>query len=477
MLLTVTTTHRPATDLGYLVHKSPFRCQSLNLPFGALHTFYPEATEERCTLAMLLDVDPVGLVRRGAKTASTMPLEQYVNDRPYVCSSFMSVALSRGFGQTLNGTCKARPELVETRMPLVARISVLPCRGGEPFLRRLFEPLDYTVHTEGHALDSSFPQWGRSNYFTVELSTLTTVARLFNHLYVLIPVLDDQKHYYVDESEIAKLLKRGEGWLAGHPEKEQIANRFLKHRRSYAQEALERLSEVNPAEAAAPDDAPDGRQPDVEEETRLDEDRLGSVLAALRAVKPESVIDLGCGEGKLLRLLLQDKDFKKVVGFDVSIRSLETASNRLNLRDLPPKQRERLQLVHGSLMYRDRRIEGFDAAAIVEVIEHLDQPRLRAFERVVFEFAKPGTIVLTTPNREYNVVWAKVGPTGFRHGDHRFEWTRKEFSEWAGTMARQYGYDVRFLPVGREIEGIGAPTQMAVFSTRQPGTGPNAGWK
>jgi len=464
MLLTLTTNHKPATDIGYLLHKSPFRCQSSLLPFGSVNVFYPEASADKCTVAILLDVDPVELVRNSHHPQSTMPLEQYVNDRPYVCSSFMSVVFSRVFGQTLNGKCSKKPELVEVKMPLTCKISVLPCRGGEPFLRKLFEPLGYSVSAQRHTLDPHFPEWGESVYYTVELAKETTVKELFNHLYVLIPVLDNHKHYYVDTSEIDKLLKRGEGWLATHPEKEAIARRFLKNQTSYTQEALERLIDVNPSDEEEIEETPNMPDDDVESSINLNEERLGSVLAVLKSAHAESVVDLGCGEGKLLKLLLKEKSFKKIVGLDVSIRSLEKASERLNLQELPPLQKERIQLLHGSLMYRDSRLNGFDAAAIVEVIEHLDVPRLRAFERVVFEFAKPKMVVLTSPNREYNVLWKNIGPDKFRHGDHRFEWTRAEFSEWSNTIAQKYGYTVRFLPIGKEAKDVGAPTQMAIFN-------------
>jgi 3' terminal RNA ribose 2'-O-methyltransferase Hen1 len=331
-------------------------------------------------------------------------------------------------------------------------------------LRKLFEPLGYAVRAQRHTLDTRFPEWGESAYYTVELSKETTVMEFFNHLYVMIPVLDNHKHYYVDKSEIDKLIKRGEGWLANHPEKETIARRFLKNSTSYTREALERLIEVNPADEEAIEEKTTVPEDDVESSINLNEERLGSVLAVLKSAHAESVVDLGCGEGKLLKLLLKEKSFKKIVGLDVSIRSLEKASERLNLQELAPLQKERIQLLHGSLMYRDSRLSGFDAAAIIEVIEHLDVPRLRAFERVVFEFARPKMVVLTSPNREYNVLWDTVGPDKLRHSDHRFEWTRAEFSEWANNIAQKYGYTVRFLPIGKEAKDVGAPTQMAIFT-------------
>lgn len=195
----------------------------------------------------------------------------------------------------------------------------------------------------------------------------------------------------------------------------------------------------------------------------LNEQRLGAVMAAVRGSGGRRVLDLGCGEGKLLRELLKDQQFEEIVGMDVSIRSLETARDRLKLDRMPERQAARIKLIHGSLIYRDRRLEGFDAAAVVEVVEHLDPPRLASFERAVFEFARPGTVVLTTPNREYNVTWENVGAERFRHPDHRFEWTRAEFQDWAEGVADRHGYTVRFLPIGPVDETLGSPTQMAVF--------------
>jgi 3' terminal RNA ribose 2'-O-methyltransferase Hen1 len=467
MLLTITTTHKPATDLGYLVHKNPYRCQQTELSFGSLDIFFPEATKDRCTLALLLDVDPIGLVRGKNSARTSVPLEQYVNDRPYVCSSFLSVALSRAFGQALQGRCKERPELVETMMPLTVNMSVLPCRGGEEFLKRLFEPLGYSLAATRHPLDVEFPDWGDSPYYTVELCKETTVKELLNHLYVLIPVLDNQKHYYVGKNEIDKLMRRGEGWLATHPEREGITRRYLKYQSSYAREALARLMEINPAEDELFDEAKAQPEDRMEERLKLNEERLGTVLSALKASGAEKVLDLGCGGGKLLQILLKEKQFTRVVGLDVSFKVLEIASDRLHLAEMPAKQRERIELLHGSLIYRDRRLENYDAAAVVEVVEHLDKARLKAFERVLFEFAKPTTVVLTTPNREYNRMWEAVGPDKLRHQDHRFEWTRSEFREWAEGVARQHGYAAKFLPVGPMDEELGAPTQMCIFSLNQ----------
>src|SRR5665213_1484595 len=350
MLLTLTTTHSPATDLGYLLYKNPARPQKFELTFGTAHVFYPEATAERCTAALLLDVDPVGLVRnRRGPSGEGFSLEQYVNDRPYVASSFLSVAIAQVFGSALSGISRERPELCEIPIPLTATLSVLPCRGGEVFLRKLFEPLGYSVSATHHALDERFPEWGEGPYFTVSLSQTIRLHELLSHLYVLIPVLDNNKHYWVAEDEVEKLLRHGESWLPAHPEKEQIVSRYLKHRKYLSDQALARLIEADPAEAEEVSERQATEEEQIERKISLNEQRQNCVLSMLKACGAKRILDLGCSYGNLLRRLLEDKQFEQIVGLDVSHRALEIAADRLNLERLPERQRQRIQLLHGSL--------------------------------------------------------------------------------------------------------------------------------
>lgn len=465
MLLTVTTTHGPATDLGYLLHKNPARVQSEEFSFGKAHVFYPEANESRCTAAILLEVDPVGLVRgRRGPAGEGGQLEQYVNDRPYGANSFMSVAIGRLFATALNGKSKERQQLAETLIPLVAKLPVIAARGGEDLVRRLFEPLGYSLEIVRLPLDARFPAWGESPYVALELGATTTLQKLLTHLYVLIPVLDNEKHYWVGDDEIEKLLKRGDGWLGAHPEKELIVARYLKRQRNLTRTALERLAEDAPPEDETNTARPDEEEEKVERPLGLHEQRLGTVLSVLRGLGAKRVLDLGCGEGKLLRLLLGDSQFEHILGMDVSWRSVEIANEKLKLNQMGEKQRARVELIQGSLMYRDKRLDGYDAAAVVEVIEHLDAHRLAAFERVLFEFARPEHVIVTTPNVEYNALFPTLPAGKLRHRDHRFEWTRSEFELWANRMASRYGYTVRIQPVGPVDEALGAPTQMGIFT-------------
>jgi 3' terminal RNA ribose 2'-O-methyltransferase Hen1 len=459
MLLSITTTHSPATDLGFLLHKHPGRHQKFELSFGAAHIFYPEADAQRCTACLLLDVDPVRLVRGKGDWKDGM-LDQYVNDRPYVASSFMSVAISQVFGSALAGRSKEKSDLVQIPITLEARLEVLPVRGGEDLIHRIFEPLGYDVAAYRHPLDKQFPEWGESPFFSVELKQTITVAKLLQHLYVLIPVFDLRKHYFIGQDEIEKLFSKAGDWLSDHPERELITRRYFAKQHGLARQALARLvAEESPDESDSVDE-PARDHVVSEREQSLHEQRLGAVLSVIRASGAHSVVDLGCGEGKLLRELLADKQFTSILGMDVSVRSLESAHRRLKLDRM---QRGRIRLHHGSLTYRDETLAGFDAAAIVEVIEHLDPARLAAFERIVFQHARPRVVVLTTPNRDYNVVWETLPAGTMRHGDHRFEWSRAEFEEWANQVAENFNYSVRFLPVGQSQSTVGSPSQMAVF--------------
>lgn len=461
MLLTITTTRNPATDLGYLLHKHPAKIQAFEIPQGVAHVFYPEVSDERCTIALLLDIDPVGMIRSKSTQSQAFSLGQYVNDRPYAATSLLSAALVKSFASALNGKCKDKPELVTEAFPLEIKIEVLSVRGGEAMLRRLFEPLGYTITVVQHQLDEQFPEWGQSRYFSAVFTHTITMQEALQHLYVLIPVLDNNKHYWVSREEVDKLLEKGGEWLQQHPEKELITRRYLRNQRVLMNEALEVLLKEELAEGE--NETPPVSEEEKEIKKRIHDVRLETVRDELLKDGIKKVIDLGCGEGKLLRLLLQEKQFEKILGMDISMQTLQMAAHRLKFDRMAPRQRERIELIQGSLTYRDKRLEGYDAAALVEVIEHLDEPRLRALEKVVFRFARPRKVIITTPNSEYNVLFETLPAGEFRHTDHRFEWTRSQFESWGNKIAQEFGYTVTFHALGEEHETVGAVSQMAVF--------------
>ena len=500
-MLTITTTHHPATDLGYLLHKHPDKLQTFPLPFGNAHVFYPEAQEDTCTVALMLEVDPVRLTRRGnAGGSNPFLLQEYVNDRPYSASSHLSVAIAKVFRTAMSGRCEERPHLAASPIPLTARVASVRSRHGTGLIHRLFTPLGYQVETVTHPMDPSFPDWGPGYHHDVLLESSTrTLAELLTHIYVLLPVMDNQKHYWISQDEIEKLLRFGEGWLPSHPERDIISRRYLGNRRNLTGQARERLdtqqaeqeqqedqnaeagldSPASSLDTAGPEEGdnpadPHEQQPqtsrmseeDLEKYISLNELRIQEVTKCIRQHQAQSVLDLGCGEGQLIRALMPEPTVTSITGVEVSLHTIEVAQRRLRVRDMNPEQRRKLTLLHGSLLYRDPRLQNADAAVAMEVIEHIDLDKLHAFEDAVMGGAKPKLLIITTPNQEYNVLFPNFTTT-FRHRDHRFEWTRQEFQDWAQTAAARQGYTVEFQGIGNQDDELGAPTQMAVFSREE----------
>jgi 3' terminal RNA ribose 2'-O-methyltransferase Hen1 len=461
VLLTIGTTHRPATDLGYLLVKHPDRVHEFDLPTGRAFVCFPEADDARCTVALVLEVAAPD--RSAAPDGFT--LGRFVNDRPYAASSLLAAALNKTFRTAMLGTSKDRPELAATAIPLEVRIPVLRCRGGADLAERLFEPLGWAVTATAIPLDVEHPEWGASSYVDLSLRGTLRLADALHHIYVLLPVLDDAKHYWVSTDEVDKLVRAGEGWLAGHPERELIVSRYLAHRRSLSEPALERLAEsddrvvTDSVDASLPEDAD-------EDAPSLAVVRREAVLRAVRDSGAQRVLDLGCGPGALLALLMEDRRYTEIVGVDVSSRALSAAARRLRL-DRPgaisERDRQRVQLLQSALTYRDARLAGYDAAVLMEVIEHVDESRLPDLVRAVFGAARPTTVIVTTPNAEYNARYVSLAAGTMRHADHRFEWTRAQFDDWAASVAAAHGYSVTVSAIGAADETVGAPTQMAVF--------------
>ena len=464
MLLTITYTGKKTQELGFLIHKNPYHAQSFELSFGKAYVFYPEVSDERTTAALLLDINPIDLAR-GKLGSSEGGLFDYVNDRPYVSSSFMSTAISRLFGTAMNGKCAYNQALADTPLKLTACVHMLPCRGTPELPGEIFGPLGYTVETRSVVLDEKFPEWGDCSYIDLTICGTVTLSGLLKHLYVLIPVFDKQKHYYVSEDDIDKLLSHGEGWLASHPARNRIVSRYFSMRRSYARKAIDRLIESEPVEEEDEEEEIDVSVPDEVREKRisLNTRRLEAVKNAVIECGASSVIDLGCGECRLTAMLLEEKQIRRVGAADVSVRALDKARQNLHYEKMAPYKKDKLTLMQASLTYKDQRFSGYDAACVVEVIEHLDPQRIPAFERVLFEFAVPNTVVVTTPNKEYNAHYEWLSESSLRHYDHRFEWSRDEFAKWTDHICETFGYTVERSEIGDVDEEFGAPTQMGVF--------------
>jgi len=450
VLLTISYAAPSATDLGFLLYKHPDKVQTFSMSVGDAHVFYPEANDDRCTVALMLEVDPVGLVRNKRFGGSdSFSLGHYVNDRPYASSSMLAVALGQVFSTAMTGRCDSRPELAASAIPLEIELTAVPSKGIDGLARQLFEPLGWAVTATSIPLDATRPDWGDSHFSNLSLRGTMRLADALKQIYVLLPVLDDAKHYWVSDDEVGKLLRSGEGWLTEHPDRELITKRYLAHQRSMVADATERLTGVI-------------EQPPAPI-TPLYNHRAEAVMTALKDVHAHRVADLGCGEGALLKRLIVDPSFTTIIGTDVSHRALANAEERLRLRDLSDAQQARISLLQSSATYQDDRIRGLDAVVLMEVLEHIEPDRLSAVEASVFAHARPGSVIVTTPNSEYNVLYPTLAAGKFRHPDHRFEWTREQFSTWALGVCERHGYTVEFRTIGDVDETHGSPTQLALF--------------
>ncbi len=444
-----------ARDIGFLLGKHPDRLFEREISVGRITVFYTAAGERKTSAVLHLEMDPIDLARSANRNADGL-LSQYVNDRPYVANSFLSVALARAYNQAMAGTSKERQSLADRALPLEALVTPVAAAGGSAVIESLFAPLGYAVTLTPLSDAGMYP------LFALRIAGEVRLRDILRHLYVLIPVLDNRKHYWVAGDEVDKLLEKGKGWLADHPAKELIARRALKHERKLTNAALARLDESGAAAGSAESPPPD-REETLEQPIRLHELRYETVVRTLREQGVSSILDLGCGDGRLIQRLAEEPWVKRIVGVDASVAAVERAARRLRLDLDASSAEERVAVQMGSLTYGDRRWRGFDAATLVEVIEHIEPSRLPALAEALFGRARPRLVAVTTPNREYNCRFPGLKPEAFRHADHRFEWTRAEFRSWGQGVAAKRGYSVEFQAVGPQSGEAGAPSQMAVF--------------
>lgn len=460
MLINITVTGENAKALSYILWKNPEHIFDREFSSGHVVVFFSEYSDQKATASMLVLVDTVGMVRsEWGKMSSS-----YVDHRPYAASSITSVALKEAYSSAFAGKSETAEidAIIKQKLPVEIELSSVWTKGGVQNVHDFFEPINYAVKAEKLPYESKWLK-SDSNVFNITLTGMQTIPDLLRHLYVLLPALDNKKHYFVDGNEIAKLLSHGEGWLETHPHKERIVSRYLIHRHNLIEEALEQLTED-----ILDEDTEEGTEEAVERPIRLQEERLQTALAVLRTLDPAPLKlgDLGCGSGDFIRLIENDRAFPEVIGMDVSSKALQLAEKRLHLDRRNAWQMPKISFIHGSLVYKDSRLKGLDAILLLEVIEHIDAAKLPIIEYNIFEFLSPGYVFVSTPNQEYNSLFPSIEKNALRHRDHRFEWTRNEFKQWSDAIAVKYSYEVEFFNIGPCDDNLGAPTQMAVFKKK-----------
>ena len=453
VLLLLTTTRRPATDLGRLLALESGEVHEFAVPGGIATLHLPEVSAHRCTAAVFLEWhhrgSDLGDDQAGAGGRAPVPA--------HVTSDMLADAVSLVFRNALAGASGHRyPHLLRAALPLEIVIPQFPCQAGVHLAERLFGPLGWRVLVDPVLLDARHPEWGDTGHSALTLRGTISLADAVTHLSVLLPVLvNGNKGRLAPEGRIGRLLRPYCDWLTRHPERQLIMGSYQKRRGA----SLVRTTDASPkavemAHAVRPTVVREG----------LAVERLEAVLAALARTSAERVIDLGCGTGVLLARIAQDSRYTEVVGVDDAAQALELARRRLQLELLPERQRSRIKLLQLSILRRDNRLIGFDAAILMEVIEHFDPFRLPALVINIFGHARPGTVIVTTPNLEHTLRYPGPTRSGLRHDDHRFEWSRQEFAAWVADASQRYGYVGRIQGVGTCDPQVGHPTQLAVFT-------------
>lgn len=480
MFISIEAAGERANELSYLLHKHPDKLQSFVLSTGTAHVFYPRYEEQVCKVVLVQELDTEALAKGAKKRRASSAVEDirnYVNDRPYAANSITAQALTRVFSSAVNANATTRPELQEREWQLTIEIAALSPTTGPEVIHKLFAPLGWRIELDNIALNDANPQWGGSEYYNVTLKGSATLSQALRQVAALIPVIDDSKHYWVGEDEPAKLLRLGAGWLEEHPERKLVLRNSLAHQRELIQ-SYEELARTSAATTGLAERAAGGSQlatsangsirgaqelPVAPISASLWQERHEAVLGALEALGAHTVADVGCGEGKFLQRLVAQPRYSRILGSDVSAKSLERAALKINLTELSDDQRQRISLIHSSLNYRDDRLKGFEAIVLMEVIEHLETEWLEKLVQNTFGAAAPRAVIVTTPNQEYNSLYPSLSAGTMRHPDHRFEWTRAEFRSWAESVGENYGYVVDFQGIGPEDEEAGTATQMAIF--------------
>ena len=254
MFLSLATTAPRADELGFLLQKHPGRAFERELSVGTARVFYPEATATRCEVCLLLEADPVKLARESHRSG---PGGGYAAAKPYLAGSLLAVALGRCFNTILAGRCKEKADRLAERWPVTVTVPALPCRGGADAVRAAFEPLGYACEVRTPPLDPAEPAWGEAATHQVTLAGEQPIPAVLNHLAVLLPALEGDRHHFVSAEEVDKLVRRGGDWLAGHPLRDRLVGFSLKRKPSLVAEALAQLDAlVEPSEEDDAEDAP-----------------------------------------------------------------------------------------------------------------------------------------------------------------------------------------------------------------------------
>lgn len=444
MLLTINCEGPDAMDLSWLLHKRPNRFQAFNLGYGKAFVFFTEYSQNSCTACLLLEIMPDAL---NDLCKSKDGEFQYVNSRQYLSSSLLAGAIGKAYSSAIKGTCQDKPDLVGKKHGFKVRINNFSCRLNPIFIDRIFSPLGYQIEWRNIQINDEYCTGGFI-CGDLQLSIDATLQEILSHLYILLPVFDRQTHFWLDESQLQKFIRHCQGWLGRHPEKRLIINEYFGPVSELKYRLMKHFGVIRPL-------ADKSRTPTFNQMRRS---AISDVIAASGA---KTIIDLGCGDGSFVFSLHGQNRYEKLAGMDASAQNIENARKKF---DSPFFHRRKSpEFFIGSITYRDKRISGYDAVILSEVIEHFEPERMDGVMRNILGEARPKLFVMTTPNKAYNQEFPFLEAGEFRHPDHRHEFGEDEFISFCEKYAAVFGYDLEISHVGVELSRIGSPTFMGIF--------------
>ncbi|AYV66644.1 MULTISPECIES: methyltransferase domain-containing protein [Niallia] len=442
-----------ARMVSHLIAKNPHNLYERKEKGGLVRIVFTKNEEHEVQILFFVTVDNMELTKNQTNFSS---ITHYINDRESAVSSIFCSVLRKAVGTALNGKPKDEfKEWVNYSFPLEITFGPLSTKLTNHELAELFEPLGYelTIENGKVLLPKSFAKKSSAKFIT--LKAKQTIQDCFRHLFVLIPVMDQYKHYYIDEKEVDKLKRYGEGWLSSHPKRNEIIKESL-----VFSDLIEksRLIESKPSEE---------KQAPLTKKKSLNQWRYEKIIETVKKLPHNSrIVDMGAGEGKLTAQLGFISGIEELIAVDPSEREQLKAKKRIEaLVDKPDFLLPTFKW--GSLFYYDSELEKKDIFILCEVIEHIDENRLGKVFDTIFTKYKPYHVIVTTPNQDYNAVYDMNEAK--RHSDHRFEWTQQQFEEWTKYWESHANYKVQIDGIGEYIEGYGYPTQMAIFSQKRGG--------
>ncbi|TDL78499.1 3' terminal RNA ribose 2'-O-methyltransferase Hen1 [Peribacillus frigoritolerans] len=447
MQLTIKATGDNVKAISYLLSKNPNNLYERNHKGHLVRLFYSKFEETELEVTIFVTPDPIDLVKNNS---NSYDITHYINDREFAVSSLFCSFIRSALGTALNGQPKEEySEWVNYRFSFQFEFGPVVSSLSDKQLKDLFEPIGYEVAISRPDIEYSFEMKDKSSARSICLKGMKTLQNGLRQLFVLIPVIDNYKHYYIDDKEIEKLERYGEGWLEDHPKRDYIYRQSLRFKEIFSIVENKKTEE---------------KKEEKIEKVRLNDLRYEKIIDFVNQMKPRSIVDFGSGEGKLsVRLGFAD-GVKEIMAVEPSQSATLKAIERFD----KVKNKEKFvvpETIWGSLFYYDERLKGKDVMILCEVIEHIDEFRLPKVLDTILHDYQPNALIITTPNREYNEIYDMEDH--FRHNDHRFEWTRAEFRHWCEERNHRKIYDLQFEGIGEEHDRHGFPTQMCVFVRKE----------